>query len=299
MNSNSGIVNYGGSMEVSQSAVGHGATVNVSADREQKARHGKRADVGVITVLGKEAKAVYEVLGLQRARNGNLPFFEGTVNVRDAVTRVAAIRALSQGQRSTVMAFDHLRRNYNPAVVVLVGVGGGIHSDVEIGDVVVTPRVVYYDLRKETPDGQRRRGEEREAPAAIGHAINSFFIDYDEPADFQTTDPKGITREYRALTGPIGSGEAVIADAESEIIRYLKAFNDKILAVDMEAGGLTQAFHEQDGAPAVRGWVVVRGISDDASPTKNDGYHDIAARHAATVLHTLLPYLHLPTTGAT
>jgi adenosylhomocysteine nucleosidase len=295
MTGNSGVVNYGGSMEISQSAVGHGATVNVSADRGQKARHGKRADVGVITVLGKEAKAVYEVLGLQRAQGGDLPFFEGTVNVRDTVTRVAAIRTLSPGQRSTVMAFDHLRRHYNPAVVVLVGIGGGIHADIEIGDVVVTPRVVYYDLRKETSDGRRRRGEEREAPAAIGHAVNSFFIDYDEPARFQTTDNNDIMREYRALTGPIGSGEAVIADAESEIIRYLKGFNDKILAVDMEAGGLTQAFHEQDGSQAVRGWVVVRGISDDAGPTKNDDYHDIAARHAATVLRSLLPYLRLPT----
>ncbi|MEU8270512.1 hypothetical protein AB0B89_25565 [Sphaerisporangium sp. NPDC049002] len=294
MSGNSGVVNHGGSMEISQSAVGHGAMVNVSADREQKARHGKRADVGVITVLGKEAKAVYEVLGLHRAQGGDLPFFEGTVNVRDTVTRVAAIRTLSPGQRSTVVAFDHLRRHYNPAVVVLVGIGGGIHADIEIGDVVVTPRVVYYDLRKESPGGRRRRGEEREAPAAIGHAVNSFFIDHDEPARFQSTDNNDIMREYRALTGPIGSGEAVIADAESEIIRYLKGFNDKILAVDMEAGGLTQAFHEQDGSQAVRGWVVVRGISDDAGPNKNDEYHDIAARHAATVLRSLLPYLRLP-----
>ncbi|AWS41683.1 hypothetical protein [Streptosporangium sp. 'caverna'] len=298
MTGNSGVVSYGGSTVVSQSAVGHGATVNLSADREKKTPHGRRADVGVITVLSKEAKAIYKVLGLQRAQSGDLPFFEGTVNVRDTVTRVAAIRALSPGQRSTVMAFDHLRRHYNPAIVVLVGIGGGIHTDIEIGDVVVTPRVVYYDLRKETPDGQKRRGEEREAPAAIGHALNSFFIDYDESDSFQTTDTHGITREHRVLTGPIGSGEAVIANAESEIIRYLKAFNDKILAVDMEAGGLTQAFHEQDGPQTVRGWVVVRGISDDASPTKNDDYHDIAAWHAATVLRSLLPYLHLPTDRA-
>ena len=295
MTGNSGVVTTGGSTKISKSAIGHGATVNVSADREQKARHAKRADVGVITVLGKEARAVYKVLDLKRVKGGDLPFFEGIVNVQDTVTRVAAIRTHSQGQRSTVMAFDHLRRHYNPAIVVLVGIGGGIHADIEIGDVVVTDRVVYYDLRKVTPDEQRRRGEERDAPAVIGHAINSFFVDHDEPATFQATDDNGITREYRALTGPIGSGEAVIADAESEIIRYLKAFNDKMLAVDMEAGGLTQAFHEQDGSQAVRGWLVVRGISDDAGPTKNDDYHDIAALHAATVLRSLLPYLHLST----
>ncbi|MBB5962543.1 hypothetical protein [Planomonospora venezuelensis] len=278
-------------MEISQSAVGHGAKVTVAASDQEKRLHARRADVGVITILGKEASAVHAVLDLQRAQTGDLPFFEGTVNVRGTVTRVAAIRALSQGQRSTVVAFDHLRRHYNPAIIVLAGIGGGIHADTALGDVVVTTRVVYYDLRKETPEGRKRRGEEREAPSAVGHAINSFFTDYGEPARFQITDDEGVTRDYRVHAGPIGSGDAVIADAESEIIRYLKAFNDKILAVDMEAGGLTQAFHEQDGSQAVRGWIVVRGISDDASPRKNDDYHDIAARHAATVLRNLLPYL--------
>ncbi|MFI7630117.1 phosphorylase family protein [Microbispora rosea] len=290
MNGNSGIVNYGGSMDISQSAVGHGATVNVPA-REMAPPDAERADVGVITILGKEAGAVHEVLGLRRVQTGGLPFFEGAVDVRGTITRIAAIRALSQGQRSTVMAFDHLRRHYNPAVVVLTGIGGGIHKDTAIGDVVVTTRVVYYDLRKETPDGPRRRGEEREAPVPIGHAVNSFFTDYGEPAKFQATYGSGIRRDYLVHNGPIGSGDAVIADAESEIIRYLRAFNDKILAVDMEAGGLTQAFHEQDGSQAVRGWAIVRGISDDASPSKNDDNHDIAARHAATVLRSLLPYL--------
>lgn len=164
-------------------------------------------------------------------------------------------------------------------------------QDTALGDVVVTTRVVNYDLRKETPDGRKPMGEEREAPSSIGHAVNSFFTDYGQPASFQSTDDDGITRDYRVHTGPIGSGDAVIADAKSEIIRYLKAFNYKMLAVDMEAGGLTQAFHEQDGPQAVRGWAVVRGISDDASQRKNDDYHDIAARHAATVLRNLLPYL--------
>ncbi|MGW2143413.1 5'-methylthioadenosine/S-adenosylhomocysteine nucleosidase family protein [Nonomuraea bangladeshensis] len=288
MSGNSGIVNRGGIMEISQSAVGHGASVTVSTDQDDPQRHAGRADVGVITITPEEANAVRDVLGLRSARNGDLPFYEGTVHVRDTATRVAAFRALSQGQRSTVMAFDHLRRHYHPAVIVLTGIGGGIHASAKIGDVVVAIRVIYYDLRKETPDGTLRRGEEREAPSAVGHAVNAFFSDHGEPAMFQATNGEG---DFLVHTGPIGSGEAVIADAKSEITRYLKAYNDKVMAVEMEAGGLTQAFHEQDGPQAVRGWAVVRGISDDAGDGKNDTCHDVAARHAATVLRSLLPYL--------
>ncbi|MEU8148395.1 hypothetical protein [Nonomuraea sp. NPDC048901] len=285
MTGNSGVINYGGSMKIRQSAVGDGATVTV---REKNRTSARRADVGVITILGKEAGAVHEVLGLRQVSDSSLPFFEGTVAAQGTNHRIVAIRALEQGQRSTVVAFEQLRRHYNPAIVVLAGIGGGIHRDVKVRDVVVTTRVIYYDLRKETPHGRRRRGEELKAPATTGHAVNSFFTAHGEPAKFPSLDGSG---HFQVLPGPIGSGDAVIADAESEIIRYLKAYNDKILAVDMEAGGLTQAFHEQDGPQIVRGWVVVRGISDDSSAGKNDDHQDLAARHAALTLRHLLPYL--------
>ncbi|MEU8194957.1 hypothetical protein AB0C10_14375 [Microbispora amethystogenes] len=291
MRENSGVVNYGGTTQISQSAIGRGAHVTLSADREKGAEQARRADVGIITVKGNEAAAVHRVLGLHRAPAGGLPFWEGEADARGNVVRVAAIRALAQGQRSTVMAFDHLRRHYNPAVVVLTGIAGAIEPELPIGDVVVTTRVVYYDLRKETRDGRRHRGEEKEAPASVAHAVNSYFTDYGEPAHLVSTDDDGAIHEYRVHSGPIGSGDAVIADEESEIIKYLRAFNDKILAVDMEAGGLMQAFHEQDGADAVNGWVVVRGISDDASQRKDDTKQGLAAYHAALVLRSLLPYL--------
>ncbi|PRX63022.1 adenosylhomocysteine nucleosidase [Nonomuraea fuscirosea] len=294
MNGNSGIVSYGGSVELHQSAVGDGATVILPATPEKEPlspatperEPARRADIGVITILGVEAGAVHDVLGLRPVRRSTLPFYEGDVAADGTTRRVVAIRALSQGQRSTVIAFEHLRRHYSPSVVVLTGIGGSIDPSVRVGDVVVTTRVVYYDLRKETSQGQRRRGEERQAPATTGHAVNSFFTTHGEPATVRT----GRT-SFRVLTGPIGSGEAVIADAESEIRRYLKAFNDKILAVDMEAGGLTQAFHEQDGPGLARGWTVIRGISDDSNSAKNDDHQRVAARHAAITLRRLLPYL--------
>ncbi|MEV7802195.1 hypothetical protein AB0O28_04525 [Microbispora sp. NPDC088329] len=291
MRDNSGVVNYGGTTQISQSAIGHGARVMLSADRGKGQEQAGRADVGVITVKGNEATAVHRVLGLHRAPSGGLPFWEGEVDARGDVIRVAAIRALAQGQRSTVMAFDHLRRHYKPAVVVLTGIAGAIDPELPIGDVVVATQVVYYDLRKETPDGRRHRGEEKEAPAAVSHAVNSYFTDHGEPAHLVSTGDDGAVHDYRVHTGPIGSGDAVIADAESEIIKYLKAFNDKILAVDMEAGGLMQAFHEQDGPDVVNGWAVIRGISDDASRRKDDAEQGHAAYRAAMVLCSLLPYL--------
>ncbi|MGH3722228.1 MAG: hypothetical protein ACRDRI_25995 [Pseudonocardiaceae bacterium] len=293
---NYGIVTGVGKTVVNQPAIGPGATVNItsSATRGRTAarERDERWDVGVITVLSVETHAVQHALELTPKKAGGLHFHVGKLTTDDRSAKVVATRTLSQGQRSTMAAFGHLRRHYDPKVVVLVGIGGGIHADVLLGDVVVATRVVYYDLRKEKITGTQHRGEEKEAPVEIGHAVNCFFTDNGEPAEFREEGPGNAVRSFRVRTGPIGSGDAVIADRDSEILKYLAQFNDRILAVDMESGGLSQACHEQSVMSGrLQGWAVVRGISDDASHRKNDDYHRIAAWHAAVVLRRLIPYL--------
>ncbi|MEO3858346.1 5'-methylthioadenosine/S-adenosylhomocysteine nucleosidase [Acrocarpospora sp. B8E8] len=291
VSTNSGIVISGGTANISGSAVGTGATVQTSGG--PRAEPERQADIGVITILPVEMGAVRDVLDLNLAMNGGTPFYEGTVHVRGTSTRVAALRAHSQGQRSAVMAFTRLTQHYAPEIVVISGIAGGVNPHIAIGDVAVSTEVVYYDLRKETAFETRRRTSEQSSPATITHAVNCFFTDYGDPAHFQTADARGVSRGHRVLHGPIGSGEAVIADADSEIVHHLRAVNDKILAVDMEAGGLAQAFHEREQSSPVRGWAVVRGISDNADQRKNDGQQATAAWHAAVVLRSLIPYFRL------
>jgi adenosylhomocysteine nucleosidase len=296
---NEGVATFGGSTQIRQSAVGRGATVNQMTGSDRTAKDDNRPprrDIGIITILGVEANAVRLALGLRPQRVGGLNFDLGELDVQgDRPVRVVATRTLAQGQRSTVIAFDHMRRHYDPKLIVLVGIGGGIHPKISIGDVVVATRVVYYDLRKELPQQTQHRGEEKEAPAAVGHAVNTFFTEHGEPARFTLTDPGGTSRAPRVFSGLIGSGDAVIADHDSEIVAYLSRFNDKILAVDMEAGGLSQACHEQSAiSDRSQSWMVIRGISDDASPNKGDDDQAVAAWHAATVLGRMLPYLITP-----
>jgi adenosylhomocysteine nucleosidase len=174
--------------------------------------------------------------------------------------------------------------------VVLVGIAGGIHPSVSLGDVVVVQEVIYYDLRKETQAGVIRRGQTRPVPAVIRRAVNDFFSTHGEPYLVHSADPDGTFRDYKALPGPIGSGEAVIAYKGSDIRRYLTAFNDKTLAVETEAGGIAEAFYETADEPGT-GWLAIRGISDHADADKDDAFHQVASWHAAATLIGLLPYL--------
>jgi adenosylhomocysteine nucleosidase len=268
--------------------------LNIVAPRQEPEaeRQNDRApcDVGVITVLSEEAQAVILALRLYMTQAQGLHFYE-TADSGESPIKVVMIQALNQGQRSAVAAYSRLCQHYDPKIVVLVGIGGGISFDVGPGDVVVATRVVYYDLRKQTPRGIQHSGEEREAPAEAGRAINAFFADH-RPADFQVHDLAGVTRTMRMRHGLIGSGDALIAGQGAETLAFLAAFNDKILAIDMEAGGLSQASHERSAASRrPRNWAVIRGISDDAGPGQDDSWHHIASWHAAIALRKLLPYL--------
>lgn len=282
-----GILNHRGTMTVRDSAVGSNAKVvrTVASPRDAAA---ERAQVGVITIKSLETQAVRLALGLRSERVRDLRFDRAVV---DGVS-VAATMSLEQGQRSALAAYNHLVGVFDPEIVVLVGIGGGIHKSVDIGDVVLSTEMVYYDLRKVTPSGTLHRGESRPAPAAVGHAVNSFLTDLDPTDRLTIEDPDGASRSVAVHAGPIGSGEAVIADEAAAEIAFLAAFNDKILAVDMEAGGLSQACHERSAASGQQHrWMVVRGISDHADPNKSDTPQRVAAWHAAQVLRRLLPYL--------
>ena len=305
---NSGVQNTGsGTVNISQSAVGSRATVYAGTEPREAAadpggRGARRADVGIITVLSVETHAVSTAL----ATAGNLRkqvledgfrCHEADIDVDGRQLRAVATQAADRGQRPMVIAFERLQRYYAPAVVVLVGIAGGIHPAIGLGDVVVVQDVIYYELRKETATRIFRRGQTRPVPSAVRHAVNDFFSSNGEPWRMSIVDPRGISRRCTVLPGPIGSGEAVVADADSGIRQYIAGFNDKTLALETEAGGLAEAFYEMAGGSGTSGWLAVRGISDHADAKKNDKYHEIASWHAAVILLRLLPYL-IPGSGA-
>jgi adenosylhomocysteine nucleosidase len=152
--------------------------------------------------------------------------------------------------------------------------------------VVLANEAVFYDARKEIAGTTLRRGRSFPVPAVLQHAVNAFAADLRQPVT-----ARGAAG-FRVHVGPIGTGEAVVADANSAIRRYLHQYSDKVLAVETEAGGLAQAFHEAAATnPGCRGWLTVRGIADLADAVKDDEFHRLASRNAATVLSALLPYL--------
>jgi adenosylhomocysteine nucleosidase len=211
---------------------------------------------------------------------------EAELQLADDVLRIVALQTLDRGARSAALSYTALVTEYQPSIVLLVGIAGGISPKVRVGDVVFSDEVVYYDARRETPEGTRRRGQSQTISAPLGYRLNEFFTTVGDTV----AGPDGIP--FHIYRGPIGTGDAVVTDENAEIRRWLRDFHEKALAVETEAGGVAQAFHEaihQDTPP--RGWLTVRGISDDAGPGKGHADHQFASDHAAIAMMHLLPFL--------
>lgn len=304
MISNRGIISHGDNNSFSNNAIGDHAQVSLVAPSHDtitppnSGADDKRAaawDIGVVTILSEELRSVIDELKLERHKEpGGLYFYQGSHTTPESTIRIVATQSQSQGQRSAMAALENLRRHYNPRLWALVGVGGGIHKEhARIGNVIVSTDVVYYENRKINPHGDiRRRGEHRQAPAPVVHAVNAFFTDHGTPARVRGQLSTPESEEFEVYPGVIGSGEAVIADRENEIRSYLTDYHEKVLAVDMEAGGLSQYWQENSVHGETNpGWIVIRGVSDNADEEKGHGYHELAARNAAHILQLLLPYL--------
>jgi adenosylhomocysteine nucleosidase len=261
--------------------------------QEQSAR--PRADVGVLTILSQEMQAVVRVLERAQAYQtrqlyGGQQAHEARFPVPGGGLQAVAMQALDRGPRSAVVAYQSLQKHYSPQIVLLVGIAGGISPKVTIGDVVISDEIIYYDARRESPEGVHRRGQSYPIAPVLRHRLNEFFRvhgAFHSPGDADRAAPP-----FRVHRGPVGSGDVVVTDRESGIRSWLLTYHEKALAVETEAGGIAQAFYEEVGDDrALRGWLTIRGISDHADAGKGDSYHDLAAERAALVLERLVPFL--------
>jgi adenosylhomocysteine nucleosidase len=279
-----GITNIGDGNTVANNAIGENASVHIGHQKSTEKQSSAAWHFGVVTILAKETRAVLDVLGLTDDGAAGQRFYTGRLDVPGGATNLVVTQPSGQGQRPIMAALTNLRDRYDPAVIALVGIGGGIHGDVAMNDVVVATRVVFYENRKLLPRRTVRRGQELQAPSVITHSVNAFFT--------ASGDPATLPGQYHVHNGLIGTGEAVIANAADENRHYLTSYHDKVMAVEMEAGGLAQFCHDtttRSGAPV--GWVVIRGISDRADAAKDDQHHDSAAVNAAQTLRYLIPYI--------
>ena len=263
-------------------------------------------EFGIITILPEEMDAAAQVFSLYKlpTKFGERIYYAGKVGSQESskCRSVVATQAIDQGEFSVISAYHDMANKYHPKFVFLIGIAGSIMDsqkgnagtqderlELDLCDVVIAKSVIDYELRKETDKGTEHRSRIFNVSAESASIVNDFLMTLETAPLAAVKDSKNDT--LHVLFEPIGSGNAVIGKALSEIRIWLKEVNSKVAAAEMEASGISSAFYESKlSNQTVQGLLVIRGISDMADVDKGlvKAFRKPAAQNAALVAQKMI-----------
>ncbi len=268
-------------------------------------------DVAILTVIQPELFAVLDALGIsasQREKDAHgTVYFRGSLRSqltgRDYELVVTCIGAAGNYDASAA-AYGVIAK-HRPRALLLLGIAAGMREKVQIGEVVLSERVVAYEPAAVVSSGDERSSNTEPRPEIdrLPHSMNQDVTTYrPEPARLEAlfrdaggqfpVAPAGREDEFRNLVATtikvraatIASGEKLLRDP-AKLRAVKQEQHGKVEVGEMEAAGLVAACRRAN-VP----WLVIRGISDFGDPFKDDRFHDFASRAAATVLADFLAY---------
>jgi adenosylhomocysteine nucleosidase len=186
--------------------------------------------------------------------------------------------------------YQAICEEYNPKLVVLLGIGGSLDDKLEICDVVVGNTILNYDMRAETKEGVEHTFDPLPPIEPwLKQLYQKLERKYGEDISLPSC-PGSLTETFKVKIGPIGSGSAVIKDEDSKIREWLTTVSRKSKAVETEAVGVAQQFQSDKLKNTVdtKGYLVIRGISDNADKDKDKEFRYHPAMNAMLFLKELV-----------
>jgi adenosylhomocysteine nucleosidase len=219
-------------------------------------------------IAGMRAAGDVETLTL-----GQREYYVGEAHGVRCVVTLARIGKVAAA--TTASALIHV---FNADAIVFTGVAGGVHADVQVGDIVVADTLLQHDLdasplfpRFEVPLLDKSRFDASAAlSAGLVSACEAFLAEQGDALQGQFA----VVRP-RVHRGLVVSGDRFIASHEA-VLALRDALPDA-LAVEMEGAALAQVCYEY-GVPCA----VVRTISDTADAAAPASFAEFLAAIAGT-----------------
>ncbi len=221
--------------------------------------------------------------------NGTI-YTQGQFKAHNCTWNVA-IAQIDMGNASAGIEAVRAMMQFNPRVILFVGVAGGI-KDVKVGDVVAASIVYGYECGKLVNDRTLPRPKLGEADYDLKQRAQAEARKEDWREQIRS-DAMSSETTPTVYVKPIAAGEKVIASRKAEVYEYLREYYDEAIAVEMEGFGFLKATQQDKNVSAM----VIRGISDlidgknDNSVEPEQIRQEKAARHASAFAFTLLAKL--------
>lgn len=277
--------------------------VELLAAEFDAARANAPIDVIVLTALPIELCAMHAALGSsptvgESKAPAGTKYWTAEVQSRKSsrALRVCVSSVGGAGNPDAAAAVTELATLMKPRLVMMVGIAAGLRGNCRLGEVVLSDRVVAYEPAAATV----AEGVSTEIPRPdayrVAHSIQQDVTSYLADAGLQERlmqhtvipavgfagiDADLVAKSLTVRSATIASGEKLLRDPEK--FQALRNLHGKIEVAEMEAAGVATACHRSGAL-----FLIVRGISDFGDGLKDDRFHEIAAKGAATVAVDLL-----------
>ena len=205
------------------------------------------------------------------------------------LTWKVAVAECGEGNVPANSALHFAAAQFDPDVLLFVGVAGGLKDDIFLGDVIASTHVYLYQSGKD--DGvfySRPKLEFASRPLEQRARATARHQDWLSRIDSKVVCPPNriLSRKPKAKVAPIAAGDIVVASEVSEAFQLIRTRYNDAHAVEMEGFGALQAARVL-GISAI----VIRGISDnvvDKAQCDADGWQPVAAAHASAFAFEML-----------
>jgi ankyrin repeat protein/nucleoside phosphorylase len=178
----------------------------------------------------------------------------------EASYTVIVLPLAGMGHTEAANATSDAIRRWHPRYVMLTGIAGGLRrAGIRLGDVLISEQVVDYEVQKIVDGVARPRWQVHRADQRLLIAAQNF-----EGTAWAESLDRPDRGEPRVHFGPICTGNKVIAD--ESLAEQLRDVWQKLIGVEMEAGGVASAAFQSSDSP---GFFMIRGVSDLADPDKD------------------------------
>lgn len=240
--------------------------------------------IAILTPIAVEYNAVRRHLkNIKEDRNP-----KGLYEIGSFTTKLGDLSIVLQqtGARnsSIALATERIIELYNPKIIFLVGVAGGV-KDVVIGSIVVGTKTYGYESGKETEDGFKARPE----VYTFTKTLQDIALSVSRKGTWLRRAGKGKT-DVECIFGAIASGDKVIATQRTNLFKFLKDTYNDTAAIDMEAVGFAEVFTRHTSIK----YLCIRGISDlldNKSQSDGSGSQSIASANVAAFTFELINQL--------
>ncbi len=201
----------------------------------------------------------------------------GTI-VTTGIKHTIILTKCEQGNTSAANAYASLV-HFKPDYVIFVGIAGTCNpKEVNLGDVILPLEIVDATLKKEKNDRFQLRATSYRIPGNHLGFVQLFVRNMREKYN-----------DFKLLDSRILSDNSVYACDDSNILRSVLTYNDKIDGIEMESAGIYSADYERNKTKY--GVFTIRGVSDNANSVKDNSYHELAIKNASLVFSEFIEFI--------